>query len=178
MVSPVTRLFASAQQASDAIRELKATGYSDSQIKVVHPGADPDATVTAIMAANVLKADAVRYAERVKGGCTLVSVDAEFGRGAEARLLMDHHGAVDPGFEEKGYELDALWDDAAPLSSALRIPTLSKPTLRFLGLGELVSHDWQMFSWLPSLTRGGPVLPGNLLIKSGPILPGTQLISK
>ena len=178
MVSPVTRLFATAQQATDAIRELKASGYSDSQIFVVHPGADSDATVKAIMAANVLKADAVRYAEHVKGGRTLIAVDADFGRGAEARALLDHHGTVDPGFEEKGYELDTTWDEATPLSSALRLPVLSRPRLRFLGIGELVSHDWQLFSWLPSLTSGGPTFPGTLLTKGGPILPGNQLITK
>ena len=178
MASPVTRLFATAQQATDAIRELKASGYSDSQINVVHPGADADATVKAIMAGNVLKADAFQYAEHVKRGCTLVSVDAEFGRGAEARLLLEHFGTVDPGFEEKGYELGPLWDDAAPLSSALRWKVLTTPKLRFLGIGELVSHDWQLFSWLPSLTSGGPTLPGTLLTKGGPILPGNQLISK
>jgi hypothetical protein len=169
-------LFATAQHAADAIKELKASGYSDSQITVVHPGADTDATVKAIAAANVLTADAVRYAEHVKAGCTLVSVETEFGRGAEARLLMDHVGTVDPGFEEKGFELESGWDEATPLSSALRLPVLSKPKLRFLGLGELISHDWQMFSWLPSLTKGGPVLPGPLLTKGGPILPGNQLI--
>ena len=169
-------MFATAQTAADAIGELKKSGYSDSQIKVVHPGADNDATVKAIAAANVLTADAVKYAEHVKAGRTAVIVDADFGRGAEVRLLLDHYGTVDPGFEEKGFELPPGWDEAAPLSSALRWPVLSKPKLRFLGLGELVSHDWQLFSWLPSLTSGGPVLPGTLLTKGGPILPGNQLI--
>ncbi len=178
MVSPVTRLFATAQNAADAVRELKASGYADSQIIVVHPGGDAAATVKAIMAANVLKADAVRYAEHVTGGKTLVSVDADFGRGAEARTLLDHHGSVDPGFEEEGYELDRTWDEATPLSSALRLKVLTKPRLGFLGLGELISHDWQMFSWLPSLTRGGPVLPGTLLTDGSPTLPGNQLIGK
>jgi hypothetical protein len=165
LVSPVTRLFATAQQAADAVKELKASGYSDSQIIVVHPGADADATVKAITAGYVLKADAVRYARHVNAGHTLVIVDADFGRGAEARLLLDSHGTVDPGFEEEGYELPQLWDDAAPLSSALRWPVLTKPRLRFLGIGELVSNDWQLFSWLPSLTSGGTILPGTQLIR-------------
>jgi hypothetical protein len=42
---------------------------------------------------------------------------------------------------------------------------LTKPRLRFLGIGELVSNDWQLFSWLPSLTSGGTILPGTQLIR-------------
>lgn len=181
MPSPVTRLYATSQQAADAVRELQAWGYSTSQINVVPAataGADRDAIVRAIMSGNVLKGDAVRYAEHVLHGRTLVSVGTIFGRGAEARTVLDNFDPVSAGFEESGYELSPGWDEATPLSSALGLPVLVKPTLRFLGIGELTRPGWLAFNWLPQLTSGGPILPGKLLTNGDQIVPGPTLIRK
>ncbi len=181
MLNPVTRLYATAQQAAEAVKELKLSGYPDAQINVVHPpgdGGGSEAVVKAIMAGQVLKVDARRYAEHVLQGRTLVSARADFGRGAEVRDILDSFGPVSSGFTESGYELENQWDEGAPFSSAFRLKVLSKPRLRFLGLSELTSRGWLLSkAWgLPLLTRSQSPLFGSLLTSGKPILPGTQLI--
>jgi hypothetical protein len=85
----------------------------------------------------VLKADAVIYAPRVHQGLALVSVLAPFGTGGYAEEILDACGPVDSGVKHE-FERPLLWDDAAPVSSALGLPTITRgaaPFSKFWGLG-------------------------------------------
>jgi hypothetical protein len=106
----------------------------------------PDSTheeITAtIMRGYVWKPYAKIYAEHVKRGCSLVTVLAPFGKGVEATMALDAHGPVDPGIPDP-FGPGPIWDEAAPLSSALQLPVLAKDPAPF-------SSFWG----LPVLTRG------------------------
>jgi hypothetical protein len=142
-------MYASAQQAADAAARLKSIGFTDDQISLVTPansGSDPEAIIATIMAGYVLKSHAGVYAERVRGGASLVSVVAPFGMGGEATQILDSFDPIESGVPE-ARDTAKGWDDSAPISSALRIPTLVKGDPTFSGF-------WSM----PVLARNGRTL--------------------
>ncbi len=123
---PIVGLFASAAQAADAIKKLSAEGFTSDLITLVSPSAGPgkDSIIAAITAGYVPRAHAGAYAEGVAKGQSLVIVRAPFSAGGKAAKILAAFGPIDVGVEEAA-DRAALWDEAAPISSALRIPTLS-----------------------------------------------------
>jgi hypothetical protein len=144
---PIVRLFGTAQQAADAIAKLKKEGYTDDLITLVSPAAHQgkDAIASAIAAGYVLKSLAVEYAEGVLKGHSLVIVRAPFGAGGKTEKILDSAQPIDSGVSIPA-DRAALWDEAAPISSALKIPVLSQ---------GLFSTFWT----LPVLTRWNFRLP-------------------
>jgi hypothetical protein len=151
---PIVRLYASAEQAKLALASLKRWGFEDELIHVVNASSTPppgapasaasdDPVQSAIMAAYVLKAHAKVYAEEVRKGCTLISIRAPFGVGGIAEELLDECGPVKSAVVTGNGSLPP-WDDDAPFSSAIRMPTLVRATAPF-------SAFWV----LPTLTRRG-----------------------
>jgi len=151
---PIVRLFGSAQQAADAATKLAAEGFTDDLITVVGPqsAATPDALAATIAAAFVLESEAKVYAASVAAGHSLVIVRAPFSAGGKAEKILDKLSPLpSPIVEVSDWAL--LWDEAAPISSALRIPVLSK---------GLFSTFWT----LPVLTSRKARLPFPELTKS------------
>ncbi len=123
---PIVGLFATSGQAADAIKKLTAEGFTSDLITLVDSsaGAGKDKIVAAITAGYVLLAHARVYAEGIAKGQSLVIVRAPFSAGGKATKILAAFKPLEVGIEEPA-DRAALWDEAAPISSALRIPTLS-----------------------------------------------------
>ncbi len=154
---PIVRLFASVEQARSAVSALKRWGFEDELINVVTAASTPpsgapasaasdDPVLSAIMSAYVLKADAKIYAQEVRSGRTLVSVTAPFGTGGYAEELLDDCSPVKSAVVSREDSLP-LWDESAPFSSALNLPTVIRAVAPF-------SAFWV----LPTTTRKGGTL--------------------
>jgi len=154
LIYPIVRLYATAQQAADALAKLKKEGYTDDLITLVAPAAQQskEGIAAAIAAGYVLQSEAKAYAEDVLKGHSLVIVRAPFGSGGKTEKILDSAHPVSSGISVPA-DRAALWDEAAPLSSALKIPVLSK---------GLFSTFWT----LPLLTRSNFRLPFPELTRS------------
>lgn len=127
MTNTICRIFPTPQAAAAAVEELRQHRTLVDGIRVVAPPAEGtetsvDSITRGIMDAYVLKSDAAVLAQGVKKGGTLVVVHAPFGSGLVATETLDAHGPIDSGLREPEENV-WLWDDAAPLSSILRVGT-------------------------------------------------------
>jgi hypothetical protein len=108
------------------VAKLRQYAFPEDWIFVVAPpapGIPPELVDAQILAAYVLKRRAKVYAEGVRGGKTLLVVHAPFGRAGLAMDIMDEFGPVDTGLVSEP-EPSPTWDEKAPLSSALGLPTV------------------------------------------------------
>jgi hypothetical protein len=147
MAQTIHRKFDSHERASQAADELH--NHLIDRFEDVHGFSNraasggelsTDEIVVAMMDGYVLKADARVLAEGIKRGGTLVTVHAPFGTAITALKVLEQHQPVDSGLPEFKEER-AGWDEAAPLSSALHIPTLlpdSATFSRFWNVSPLV----------------------------------------
>jgi hypothetical protein len=168
-------MYETEQQARGAVQKLKDEGFPEDQIFLVTPqsGSTAEAIAAAIMAGFVLRSHAKVYAEGIQRGRSLVVVRASFGHSQDAIDILNSFGPVDSGLRLPR-EPSIAWDEAAPLSSALRIPVLIRnspaPISRTFGMpplskgrtswltalfGELTRPDWAFSSvlGLPLLSR-------------------------
>jgi len=155
---PVTRMFDSARQATDAVGALKLNGFPDDQITLVAPSdnASTESIMASIMAGHVLRADAAVYAAGIARGRALVIVRAMFGMGGKACAILDGFNPVDSGIAAD-VEPFAGWDEAAPLSSALSIPLLSTnptPFSSFWSMPLLTRNPRTLNTLFPALSSG------------------------
>lgn len=153
MIYPIVRLFGTAQQAADASKKLATEGFTDDLITVVGPqsAASTDGLAAAIAAAFVLKSEASAYAPAVAKGQYLVIVRAPFSAGGKAEKILDKFAPL-PAPVAQVADRALLWDEAAPISSALRIPVLSTGLFStFWTLPVLTS--WEARLPFPELTK-------------------------
>ena len=144
MAQIITRIYATADKAAAAAKEVKTLGYGDSEVFVTGPSAGAaKADVAAGLAQSGLaKADAEAIADEVLKGRTVVSVHAAFGGGAKATAALDKFDPIAaPATAAKAapakaagsktivFKSETKLDDATPLSNWLNWPTLiDKPT--------------------------------------------------
>jgi len=155
MASMIIRIFETAAQGMKVAQHLRDEGYDDvfQFTRSDGPGesddADRRALIEGMLRAHVWKSHAESYADRLAQGGSLVLVHAPFGSAVKAELLMDDHAPIGTGIKEER-EPEITWDDAAPLSSALRMPVLTR-----------VELPVETLSGVPSLTHG-PAFLSNL----------------
>lgn len=175
MRDPIVRMYEAEQQARDAVQKLKDEGFPEDQIFLVTPqsGGTAEAIAAAIMAGFVLRSHAKVYAEGIQRGRSLVVVRASFGHSQDAIDILNSFGPVDTGLRLPK-EPSIAWDEAAPISSAFRIPVLIRnspaPISRMFGMpplsrgrtgwlsalfGELTSPNYALSSvfGMPLLSR-------------------------
>ena len=155
----ISRLYANEESARKAWDELKRLGFADSHIFTplstdgeTSPRSRANDLLEEMVKAYVVRSEAAIYAERVSQGASLVTVHAPFSGGNRATTILDRNGPMDTGLQEPTFP-SHLWDEAAPLSSALRWPVLAKTELPF-----------EAVSGIPSLIQtrhgsGAPVQP-------------------
>lgn len=144
MSHEITRMFANAATAAKAAEELREEGFDD--LFVVNPPGTADVPLSAIAAqialGRVYLPEARIYAKGVAAGHALVTVHAPFGSGRLAEVILDSHDPVDPGLPKA--EPEKIWDDAAPLSSAIMLPLLiddPDPMSKVLGIPTVTSGN-------------------------------------
>lgn len=196
MAQTITRLYATADQASAAVAALRAARFPDSMITVIAPpaaagpagghadmeagsteaAAPPaadalDAIVASIAKAGVLTAWAKVLAPDVQKGGTVVSVRAPFGSGQAAIRALDAHAPIASGSAEQ-LEVAKGWDDSAPASSMLQWDTkLSDPTpfATFWNIPTLTAR--RFFFGEPALRHNRHILGTPALINKAAMLP-------
>jgi len=118
MTQTISRIYQVRENADAAATELKKAGFADHAIDMLAPAEAPDEQILArIRRSGVMATHAEVFAEGIKRGETLVSVQAQFGCAALATAILQKHSPTDTGLAEQGSE-KAPPDPAAPLSSA------------------------------------------------------------
>lgn len=172
MTQTICRMYATKAQAMKAAAELGARGYSDVHVFSGEvPSAQADAntnaapvgpTVSSLVQgmrdAFILDSHAKVYADRVSKGGSLVCVHAVFGKALQATKVLERFEPIDSGVREKSTDW-VVWDEAAPLSSALQLKTLTQTKLPFevmWNVASITSRLTFFSNWigLPLLSRG------------------------
>lgn len=152
-MTAVVRLYAEEGQARAAAQKLVDEGLSESTIQILAPPNEEAADVKAVGAqalkagytiASSLPADrAAAAADALQAGQTIVICDAPFGYAVGAETILDEFDPVDSEAVSAPKEPRVVWDEGAPLSSALRLKVLikDKPDLLsdFIGINTLSS---------------------------------------
>jgi len=93
MAQIISRLFSSSTNAAAAVKDVQDYRFGDNEVFTIEgaAGASVEDLTAQIAQAGVAKADAAAYADKVKGGATLVVVHAPFGSARKATVLLDRH---------------------------------------------------------------------------------------
>jgi hypothetical protein len=146
MSTNVIRVYASAAEAAKAAKDLTEQGFQYvSQFKSAGgkgaaATANRNALVDGLMKAHVWQNHAELYADMLGKGGGLVAVNAPFGTAVRVGEILDSHNPVEDPVSNAPRTLGFQWDEATPLSSALRLPVLSSVKLPFevlLGVSSL-----------------------------------------
>lgn len=166
MTQTIYRLYDSEAQGKKAAASLTGLGFQD-VFQFTAPAtkggigaAARSALIGEMLKAQIWKSHAETCVDRMGKGNSLVVVHAPFSTALTATETLDSHGPIDSNVIAPNYKPDFRWEDAAPLSSMLRIPVLAKNGL----FAESVSG-------VSSLTKGKAFLSNLLgipLLKDGP----------
>jgi hypothetical protein len=136
-------MFATRAIADKAAEDLRLHGYADVHAFGGTAGATADSYTDALCKIYVLKAEARLLARGLAAGHGLVVVHTQFGRTAFAEKLLNRHRPVANGLPDTR-EQGPRYEDAAPLSSVLQLPVLTR-----------MKYPFEAFSSLPTLTKRG-----------------------
>jgi hypothetical protein len=146
MSTNVIRVYESPAQAAKAAKDATDHGFMYvSQFKSVGgkgtvAAANRNALVSSLMSAHVWQNHAELYADMLGKGGGLVAVNAPFGTAVKAGDILDSHGPVHDLISSAPRTPGFQWDEATPLSSALRMPVLSHvrlPMETLMGVSSL-----------------------------------------
>jgi len=174
----VARYFAQESQARAAHQALLAMGLGRSELTLIEPVrgemAEADDLASRAVKAGVLLGDkSAAHMEHLRQGRTLLAVRAPFGRALQATDILDSHDPVAVAGSAEGSQNPHVFlsEMAAPLSTLLRMPVLSKTRTRpsrgdFLGLRTLSGNRSYLTGGLSSFGRrtrsmGMPLLSSN-----------------
>jgi hypothetical protein len=149
MQQAIIRIYASESQGAKAAATLREEGFTQvyqfsGSAEASDAATETRSTVIAsMMSAHILKNHAEIYADRLAKGESLVLVYAPFFTGVQATEALDSHDPIDKGLPDRDAQEFEVWDEAAPLSSALSMPVLLKTKLPV-----------ETISGVPSITRG------------------------
>jgi len=135
-------MYATSQQATLAVTHLRAWGFAADVITLVTPSTVSGDPADAVAAGNVLKREAEVYAREIRAGRSLVSIQAPFGTGRIATDILDRAGPVASAVVPTQDRIPP-WDDAAPLSSMLWLPTIVRHPAPFSAFWVLPLLAWK-----------------------------------
>jgi hypothetical protein len=179
VTTPIVRIYETEQQASEAFGALRAAGFGEDLAFMVTPGSDEGSGPTGALAAAVLAGSRMRkdvevYAEGLNQGRSLVVALAPFGHALEASTIMDRYSPVPTGLERPVRQPSTMaWDEAAPLSSALRWRPLSAgrrpaPFSESIGIAPLSKGSGRSKTVLCSTWTFSSLLGGMGLLSANP----------
>jgi pimeloyl-ACP methyl ester carboxylesterase len=164
MSHEISRMYASADHAREAVAELAEEGF-DEVFVVSPPGGEVPVSAIAAQIAQgrVHLPDAKIYAEGVSRGGTLVTVHAPFASGRKATVILDSYNPIPSGKPEP--EPEVLWNEATPFSSAMHMPLLlddPAPASRYIGISPLAGSNCSFSGMigLPLLSEGDAMPEG------------------
>jgi hypothetical protein len=169
MSQEITRMYGSLEDAENAVAALAEDGFTEvhlvagtkpSKKAAAAPARTVDDIAADVMKGFVLREHARVYAEGVARGGSLVTAHAPFGSARKVMAIMDEFSPIESGIREEE-DHAPLWDEAAPVSSALGMPVLASDTCTFssvLGVPVLASSGFSLSGLLgiPLLSRNGP----------------------
>jgi hypothetical protein len=165
MAQSIIRIYDSEAQANKVVDHLRGEGY-ENVFQFSGPTGKGSTTAAArsnlvanMMKAHIWQSHAEVYADGLTKGKTLVVVYALFGTAQNAIDIMDSYAPSDSGIVVANTVDEYKWDDAAPLSSVLHLPVLTKTKL-----------PAETLSGISSLTKGTAFLSNLLgipLLKAG-----------
>ncbi len=161
----LTRFYEAKDDALEAVSELKQRGLRDSAARIIdntRPAAESD-----LLKEGVQRKNAADYAVRIKNGTTLLIVEAPYAGTVTAEEILDRPRPNDKAKVVSHYEGGA-WDEAAPVSSTLGLPTLldnPAPLSSAFGFPVLAREK-------PSPSYGKPLVSDNFFPTAalGPLL--------
>jgi hypothetical protein len=139
---PISRLYATSDDALATVKELKEAGFREVDIHLV-TSALGYVSADYMVRKGVVKTRAEGYATAVRAGAAVLIVAAPFGSAAAATEILDAGRPGDAAGAQSEYEAE-LWDEATPMSSILKMPVLSKnptPVSDFCSLPVLSSRQ-------------------------------------
>ena len=135
----ITRLYSSADDARSAVAELEADGFRAANIEIY----SGNVGTFILEQAGVLQSNAPTYIAAMAKGATLLLVHAPLGTAAAALEILGRKRPSDSQDVTPCYEAK-LWDESAPLSSALKIPTvIDFPTIFSYWWNIPTMTDWR-----------------------------------
>lgn len=141
MRQPIVGIFETETAAREALDKLREAGFGEARTLLVTPAAGKKAgafgaLANAVVAGQLMGAQAGFYAERVREGRSLVLVQAPVGEGKRATEILQSCGPVDAELVEAAIQDE--WGRGAPLSAGLKMPVLLRgrpsPLSDYLGL--------------------------------------------
>lgn len=126
MIHPIVRMYDTADKATAAVNKVKGWGLTSDLISVISVAAagSGDGLQKALMAANIVRDHATIYAREAPAGATIVVVRSPFGVGVVTADILDSCHPISKSDPTEVID-GPIWDDAAPLSSALHLPVIS-----------------------------------------------------
>jgi hypothetical protein len=152
MAQPIIRIYETESQGNKAAADLREAGFENvfkfayARGKGVAAAKARASLVDDMAAAHIWKSHAEFYADELEKGGSLVTVSAPFGYGMAATRILDSHGPSQKGLDPSR-DQEIVWDEAAPLSSLLKLPVLTG-----------TDHPVETLSGIPSLTKGSGFL--------------------
>ena len=148
MIDPIVRIYDTAEKATAAAKKVANWGLTADMISLINTSTTGtgEGLAAALRDAHVRRDNATVLARTASAGQTLVVVRAPFGTSRVTIHILNGSGPVTTDAPTDVPD-SATWDDAAPLSSALHIPTLA---------------EWRPFGGIPTLTSGKRTLCGAL----------------
>jgi hypothetical protein len=125
MSHPITRCYESVRQVSGLEAELNAAGFQTAKVlpnAAIGAGAKLDDLTESIARLGILRAQAVEFAKLIRGGGAVAIVPSHFGTGGKAVEILGKYNPI----RETAATPPDKWDAAAPFSSLLRLPVLSR----------------------------------------------------
>jgi hypothetical protein len=148
MSTNVVRVYESPAQAAKAAKDATDHGFmyvshfKSAGGKGSAATANRNALVSSLMSAHVWQNHAELYADMLGKGGGLVAINAPFGTAVKAGEILDSYGPVHDPISAAPRTPGFQWDEATPLSSALRLPVLSHvklPMEILMGMSSLTA---------------------------------------
>jgi BCD family chlorophyll transporter-like MFS transporter len=166
----LSRLYDTAADAAATVAALKTAGFRDGDIETLTRNDAGWISAETLVSHEVAKAHAAAYAEALRAGKTLVLVNPLLGWAEPATKALAAPRGAENAPAAVTYE-GTEWDEAAPLSSALFLPVLSKnptPFGTFWNVPTLMKKYWffsDMFGMRLLFRKAAP-LSGALGLKT------------
>jgi len=142
MTTIITRLYATNEQAEEAVKTAAAKKFPKVSMKIVSGANDPAESTAELKALGVYPGAAAVYADKVAGGHAVLVMQASFGKAYKAAAAVENTGAIHADVKHTEVYAGAM---TSPTPESTRhLPELLNVTML---TGEKLPYSGQ--TWLP-----------------------------